>query len=220
MKVLAIEDDPEHQKVLRHGLSDAGFACDVAGTGAQGRDMLAGGGYDIAVLDRMLPDMDGMDLLREVRAGGVTTPVVILSALGSTADRVAGLSAGADDYLPKPFSADELVARIRAVLRRSGLEEDETLVFKDLTLDTRKCVASRNGRTIDLTDLEYKLLEFFMRNPNRKLPPRLILEKVWNFYGSMTNVVEARVYALRKKLNGPGEENLIVNVRGLGYALE
>lgn len=220
MKVLAIEDDVEHLKIVRRGLDEAGFVCDAAKTGSQGRDMLSAGRYDVVVLDRMLPDIDGLDLLREVRARGVATPVIILSALGSTDERVKGLSAGADDYLAKPFSVDELVARIYAVMRRVSRAADETLVFKDISLDMNNRVVRRNGRVIDLTGLEYKLLELFMLNPGRKMSASFILDKVWDFDSARTNVVEAKIYAIRKKLNGPGEEDRIVNKRGLGYALQ
>ena len=220
MKVLVIEDDFEHMKIVRRGLDEAGFVCDAARTGAQGRDMLAGGGYDVAVLDRMLPDVDGLDVLREIRARGLATPVIVLSALGSTDERVRGLSAGADDYLAKPFSVDELVARICAVTRRASRADDGTLVFKDILLDMKNRVVRRNGRLIDLTGLEYKLLELFMLNPGRKMSAGFILDKVWDFDSAKTNVVEAKIYAIRKKLNAPGEEDRIVNKRGLGYALQ
>ena len=153
MKVLVIEDDFEHMRIVRRGLDEAGFVCDVAKTGADGRDMLANGGYDVAILDRMLPDVDGLDVLREIRGRGILTPVIILSALGSTDERVRGLSAGADDYLPKPFSIDELVARIYAVTRRVSRADDEKLVFKDISLDMKNRVVRRNGRLIDLTGL-------------------------------------------------------------------
>ena len=182
--------------------------------------MLANGGYDVAILDRMLPDVDGLDVLREIRGRGISTPVIILSALGSTDERVRGLSAGADDYLPKPFSIDELVARIYVVTRRVSRADDEKLVFKDISLDMKNRVVHRNGRLIDLTGLEYKLLELFMLNPGRKMSAGFILDKVWDFDSAKTNVVEAKIYAIRKKLNGPGEEDRIVNRRGLGYALQ
>ena len=119
MKVLVIEDDFEHMRIVRRGLDEAGFVCDVAKTGAEGRDMLANGGYDVAILDRMLPDVDGLDVLREIRGRGILTPVIILSALGSTDERVRGLSAGADDYLPKPFSIDELAPTTRSLCSRT-----------------------------------------------------------------------------------------------------
>ena len=220
MKVLVIEDDFEHMRIVRCGLDEAGFVCDAAKTGAQGRDMLANGAYDVAILDRMLPDVDGLDVLRQIRGRGILTPVIVLSALGSTDERVRGLSAGADDYLAKPFSADELVARIYAVTRRVARTDDEMLVFKDISFDLKNRVVRRNGRLIDLTGLEYKLLELFMLNPGRKMSAGFILDKVWDFDSAKTNVVEAKIYASRKKLNGPGEEDRIVNKRGLGYALQ
>ena len=218
MKILVIEDDFEHMRIVRRGLDEAGFVCDAAKTGAQGSDMLANGAYDVVILDRMLPDVDGLDVLREIRGKGISTPVIILSALGSTDERVRGLSAGADDYIAKPFSVDELVARIYAVTRRVAREDDEKLVFKDISLDMKNRVVRRNGRLIDLTGLEYKLLELFMLNPGRKMSAGFILDKVWDFDSAKTNVVEAKIYAIRKKLNAPGEEDRIVNRRGLGYA--
>ena len=220
MKILVIEDDFEHMRIVRRGLDEAGFVCDAAKTGAQGSDMLANGAYDVVILDRMLPDVDGLDVLREIRGKGISTPVIILSALGSTDERVRGLSAGADDYIAKPFSVDELVARIYAVTRRVAREGDEKLVFKDISLDMKNRVVRRNGRLIDLTGLEYKLLELFMLNPGRKMSAGFILDKVWDFDSAKTNVVEAKIYAIRKKLNAPGEEDRIVNRRGLGYALQ
>ena len=220
MKILVIEDDFEHMRIVRRGLDEAGFVCDAAKTGAQGSDMLSNGAYDVVILDRMLPDVDGLDVLREIRGKGISTPVIILSALGSTDERVRGLSAGADDYIAKPFSVDELVARIYAVTRRVAREDDEKLVFKDISLDMKNRVVRRNGRLIDLTGLEYKLLELFMLNPGRKMSAGFILDKVWDFDSAKTNVVEAKIYAIRKKLNAPGEEDRIVNRRGLGYALQ
>ena len=220
MKILIIEDDADHARIVRQGLSRAGMTCDVAQSGDKGERMLAAGKYDAVVLDLMLPDIGGMEILRRLRSRGDDTPVVVLSALGSTADRIAGLSAGADDYLPKPFSVDELELRIRAVVRRAAPSvSGEVLSFRDLSLDTARRVASRNGREIRLTEMEYRLLEFLMRHPGRRMPGRFILEKVWEFDCSMTNVVEARIYALRKKLNADGEQDLIENRRGLGYAL-
>ena len=220
MKILIIEDDADHARIVRQGLSRAGMTCDVAQSGDKGERMLAAGKYDAVVLDLMLPDIGGMEILRRLRARRDDTPVVVLSALGSTADRIAGLSAGADDYLPKPFSVDELELRIRAVVRRAApTVSGEVLSFRDLSLDTARRVASRNGREIRLTEMEYRLLEFLMRHPGRRMPGRFILEKVWEFDCSMTNVVEARIYALRKKLNADGEQDLIENRRGLGYAL-
>ena len=220
MKILIIEDDADHARIVRQGLSRAGMTCDVAQSGDKGERMLAAGKYDAVVLDLMLPDIGGMEILRRLRSRRDDTPVVVLSALGSTADRIAGLSAGADDYLPKPFSVDELELRIRAVVRRAAPPvSGEVLSFRDLSLDTARRVATRNGREIRLTEMEYRLLEFLMRHPGRRMPGRFILEKVWDFDCSMTNVVEARIYALRKKLNADGEQDLIENRRGLGYAL-
>ena len=182
--------------------------------------MLAGKAYDIIILDIMLPGISGLEVMRRARETGIRTPIVILSALGETADRIAGLKAGADDYLPKPFSFDELEARVQAVLRRTASAASEnTLVYKDLAIDRARREVRRGTRTIALTDLEFRLLEYFMRNPGRRLPARLLLEKVWNFESSLTNVVEARVYNLNKKLSEDGEPRCIVNVRGLGYEL-
>ena len=220
MRILIIEDDADHARIVRQGLSRVDMTCDVAQSGDKGERMLAAGKYDAVVLDLMLPDIGGMEILRRLRSRGDDTPVVVLSALGSTADRIAGLSAGADDYLPKPFSMDELELRIRAIVRRASPPvSGEVLSFRDLLLDTARRVASRNGREIRLTEMEYRLLEFLMRHPGRRMPGRFILEKVWDFDGSMTNVVEARIYAFRKKLNADGEQDLIENRRGLGYAL-
>ena len=176
--------------------------------------------YDIIILDIMMPDISGLEVMRRAHETGIRTPIIILSALGETADRIAGLRAGADDYLSKPFALDELEARVQAVIRRaSPTLREETLSYKDVTINLRRREVRRGSRDIILTDLEFRLLEYFLRNPERRLPSRLILEQVWNFEGTMTNVVEARIYALNKKLCENGESRLIRNARGLGYEL-
>ena len=220
MKALIVEDNLELARYIRNGLCRSGFSCEIAAEGPTALQMLAGKAYDIIILDIMLPGISGLEVMRRARETGIRTPTVILSALGETADRIAGLRAGADDYLPKPFSFDELEARVQAVLRRTASAASEnTLVYKDLAIDRARREVRRGTRTIALTDLEFRLLEYFMRNPGRRLPARLLLEKVWNFESSLTNVVEARVYTLNKKLSEDGEPRCIVNVRGLGYEL-
>ena len=220
MKALIVEDNEKQSHYVESGLLRAGFTCDIAPTGAEANKLLENGAYDIVILDIMMPDISGLEVMRHAHEIGVRTPMIILSALGDTADRIAGLRAGADDYLPKPFALDELEARVRAVIRRtSPALREETLVYKDVTINLARHEVKRGSRTIDLTELEFRLLEYFMRNTNRRLPSRLILEQVWNFEGTMTNVVEARIYALNKKLSEKKEPRLICNIRGVGYEL-
>lgn len=220
MKALIVEDNMKLARYIENGLCRGGFTCAIAAEGQTALELLAEKTYDIVILDIMLPGISGLEVMRRAREAGVRTPIVILSALGETADRIAGLRAGADDYLPKPFSFDELEARVQAVLRRTASAASEnTLVYKDLAIDRARREVRRGTRAITLTDLEFRLLEYFMRNPERRLPARLLLEKVWNFDSSLTNVVEARIYALNRKLSEDGEPRRIVNVRGLGYEL-
>lgn len=219
MKVLAIEDDFDQVKLIRLGLSAAGIASDVADTVAKGVDLMSRNRYDIVVLDLMLPDGDGKELLAKMRTDGDRTPVIVLSALASTADRIAGLSSGADDYMVKPFSPDELVARIKAVLRRSAHECGSEVAYRGLVFDSSRDLFYRNGRELNLSGLERRLLEVFIRNPRKWMSSGFLLKEVWNFEAAKTNVVEAKIYAIRRELNARGEPELIETKRGLGYAL-
>lgn len=220
MKALIVEDNMKQASYVETGLRRAGFTCEIATHGHTALELLSKSAYDIIILDIMMPDISGLEVMRRAHETGIRTPIIILSALGETADRIAGLRAGADDYLSKPFALDELEARVQAVIRRTtpALRE-ETLSYKDVTINLRRREVRRGSRDIILTDLEFRLLEYFLRNPERRLPSRLILEQVWNFEGTMTNVVEARIYALNKKLCDKGEPRIIRHARGLGYGL-
>ena len=220
MKALIVEDNERQSCYIESGLGRAGISSDIAPNGLKALELLSTRTYDVMILDIMLPDISGLEVMRRTHEAGIHTPIIILSALGETADRIAGLRAGADDYLSKPFALDELEARVRAVIRRtSPTLRENTLVYKDVTINLARREARRGSRVIALTELEFRLLEYFMRNANRRLPSRLILEQVWNFEGTMTNVVEARIYSLNKKLSEKGEARLIRNIRGIGYEL-
>lgn len=220
MKALIVDDNKKQASYVETGLRRAGFTCEIATHGHTALELLSKSAYDIIILDIMMPDISGLEVMRRAHETGIRTPIIILSALGETADRIAGLRAGADDYLSKPFALDELEARVQAVIRRTTpAQREDTLSYKDVTINLQRREVWRASRAIELTDLEFRLLEYFLRNPERRLPSRLILEQVWNFEGTMTNVVEARIYALNKKLCENGESRLIRNARGLGYEL-
>lgn len=222
MKLLLIEDDRTDARFIKKGLSNAGYACDIAPNGEKGLELLFSNAYDLAVVDFMLPGISGIEIIRNSRQNGIHIPMIILSAMKDTVIKVTGLNQGADDYLTKPFAMDELVARINARLRHGGDANDGTiLTYDDLSLDTSRHKARRRNRLIDLTAIEYQLLEYFLRNPGRVVSHRTIMEHVWDYCGGMSkNVVEVRICYLRKKLTEGGERNLIATVRGLGYALK
>ncbi len=219
-RILIVEDDEQIVQTVRRGLIYEGYTVDVAmdGPGAlqKARDALP----DLVILDLMLPGMDGIEVCRRLRAAS-DVPVLMLTARDGISDRVAGLDAGADDYLVKPFACDELLARIRALFRRSQPSATpEVLRFADLTLDTGTRRAQRGERVIDLTAKEYELLELFMRHPRQVLTRDLIFDRVWRYdFGGESNIIEVYVRYLRQKTEGPGEPRLIHTVRGVGYVL-
>ncbi len=218
MRVLVIEDNPKMASAVQKGLREHGFAADVAATGFDGEDLAAGGVYDIVVLDLMLPDRDGVEVCRNLRRRKIATKILMLTALGSTQDKVNGLDAGADDYLTKPFEFEELLARIRALLRRGEASEARHLRFEDLELDLYSRVAKRGGETVELSNKEFALLEFLMRNPNRVLSRTQIGEKVWDLsFEPTSNVVDVYVSSLRKKIDRGHEKDLLHTVKGVGY---
>ncbi len=218
MRILVIEDNPKMAATIRRGLEEQKYAVDVCATGFEGEDEAGTGVYDAIVLDLMLPDRDGVDVCRNLRRRGVTTPVLMLTALSGTKDKVAGLDAGADDYLTKPFEFDELLARVRALLRRGEATEASTLEFHDLVLDLKKQKAIRAGVEVKLSSREFALLEVMMRNPERVLTRTSIVEKVWDMnYEPESNVVDVYVSALRKKIDRDFDEPLIHTVIGTGY---
>jgi len=222
MKLLLIEDDPQDARFIRKGLAEAGYECDIAPTGEKGLERLRTDSYKLAVVDFMLPGISGLEVVRTAHDERIRTPMLILSALNDTSVKVVGLNQGADDYLTKPFAMDELIARINVLLRRhEGTGNEAPLRFCDLTLDPVRHTAYRGGRKLDLTSIEYQLIEYLLRNPGRIVSARTIMDRIWDYRASMNkNLVEVRLCGLRKKLNEGGERDLISNVRGLGYVLK
>ena len=219
MHLLIVEDNPDLLENLSDFFEARGHAVDLAYNGLTGLRFARENRYDVIVLDLMLPGMDGLEVCRRLRSGGAV-PILMLTARTSVTDRVQGLDAGADDYLVKPFNLDELMARIRALLRRTQPSHPKAYVFSDLTLDTGTRQAIRNERVIDLTAKEYELLELFMRNPRQVLSRATIYDEVWGYdFGGESNIIEVYIRYLRQKLEDEGESRLIHTVRGMGYVL-
>lgn len=221
MKLLIVEDDKEGGAYLKKALKEAGHAVDLATEGREGLLLAAAESYDVIVLDRMLPGMDGLAILRTIRASGVKTPVLLLTALGGIDDRVEGLEAGGDDYLVKPFATAELLARINALSRRPPAQEVKTLMkVADLHMDLLKRTVSRGGDRIDLQPREFQLLEYLMRHAGRVVTKTMLLESVWDFhFDPKTNIVETHMSRLRSKVDRGHARQLIHTVRGAGYCL-
>ncbi len=220
MRILIIEDNERLADLTRRGLEEQGYAADTTPSGRQGEEMAAREQYDVIILDLMLPDHDGVQVCRELRRRGVSTPVLMLTALASTDDKVSGLEAGADDYLTKPFDFEELIARVRALLRRSQSSEGATLHFENIEMDLVKRKVTRAGRPVDLTSKEFALLEYFMRNPERVLTRTNIGERVWDLlFQDESNVIEVYVSRLRSKIDKGFDKQLIHTVVGTGYVL-
>ena len=221
MRVLIIEDNPKMATAIQRGLTAHGYAADACHTGYEGEELAAIEPYDMVILDVMLPDRDGVDVCRNLRRRDIKKPVLILTALSGMHDKVAGLDAGADDYLTKPFEFEELLARVRALLRRGEASEGRTLRYEDLELDLYTRTADRAGEAYELSNKEFGLLEYLMRNPNRVLSRTQIAEKVWDMnFDSDTNVVEVAVRRLRAKIDNTFEKKLLHTVRGMGYVME
>ncbi|MCA9972804.1 MAG: response regulator transcription factor [Anaerolineales bacterium] len=220
MRILVVEDEPGIANFVRQGLAEAGHAVDLVADGREALDYARTAVYDVYVLDIMLPGMSGLDLLRALRRAGDKTPALMLTARDAVADRVAGLDAGADDYLVKPFAFDELLARVRALLRRPPLQLGTVLRVADLEMDTARRTVQRGERSIDLSPREYAVLEVLLRHPNQVLTRTQIGEHVWNFdFYSESNVVDVYIGYLRRKLTQDAEAPLIQTVRGVGYRI-
>ena len=222
MKVLVVEVEPKTGEYLRQGLTEAGFVVDLVRNGDDGLHAALGEAYDLAILDVMLPGMDGWSVLRGIRRSGQELPVLFLTARDEIDDRVRGLELGADDYLVKPFAFAELLARVRTLLRRGAKGKDaETLRAADLELDLMRRRVTRAGKRIDLTAKEFSLLELLLRRQGEVLPRSLIASQVWDMnFDSDTNVIEVAVKRLRAKMDDGFEPKLIRTVRGMGYVLE
>jgi two-component system copper resistance phosphate regulon response regulator CusR len=221
MKILIVEDEQKTGDYLKQGLSEAGFVADLARDGADGLHLALTDDYDLVVLDVMLPRLDGWQVLREIRQKGKHLPVLFLTARDQVEDRVKGLEFGADDYLVKPFAFSELLARVRALLRRGRTNEPELLQIADLELDLLRRRVTRAGKRIDLTAKEFALLELLLRRRGEVLPRSLIASQVWDMnFDSDTNVIEVAVRRLRAKIDDDFEPKLIRTVRGMGYVLE
>ena len=222
MRILLVEDDAKIASFITKGLKETGFAVDHVIDGEEGLHMGLTEPYDLSIIDIMLPKLDGLNLIRELRRKGKNTPIIILSAKRAIDDRVEGLQTGSDDYLTKPFAFSELLARVHALIRRaSGASEPTRLSVGGLSMNliTREVV--RAGNEIDLQPLEFSLLEYLMRNAGRVVSKTMIMEHVWNYnFDPHTNVVEARMSKLRDKVDKPFENKLINTIRGVGYVLK
>jgi DNA-binding response OmpR family regulator len=221
MYLLVVEDERRLAELVRRVLEEEGHTVDVAHDGEEGLQMALEGTHDVIVLDIMLPEINGLDVCKSLRANRVDTPVLLLTALDGVDDRVRGLDTGADDYLPKPFAFQELMARLRALSRRRVHPRDpQELSVDDLTLDLRRRRAQRDGRTIELSPKEFSLLEYFMRNEGHVVTRAQILDHLWGYdFATDSNLVDVYVAYLRRKVDKDTKNNLIRTVRGVGYAL-
>jgi two-component system OmpR family response regulator len=222
MRILLVEDDQKIASFVVKGLKSAGYAIDHASDGEEGLHLALTEPYDAAILDIMLPKLDGLAVIERMRKGKLSTPVIILSAKGSVDDRVRGLQRGGDDYLTKPFAFSELLARVQALIRRaSSASEPTRLTVGDLSIDLLTREVVRDGKKIELQPLEFSLLEYLMRHAGRVISKTMIMEHVWDYnFDPQTNVVEVRISRLRDKIDRGFDRKLIHTVRGVGYVLK
>jgi two-component system OmpR family response regulator len=220
MRVLVVEDEPKMAGLLRRGLEEHGDIVEVVHSGADATGLAGLSEFDAILLDVMLPDLDGFEVCRRLRRAGVWTPVLMLTARNQVRDRIEGLDAGADDYLPKPFAFEELLARLRALARRDPHERPAVLAVGDLTLDPATRRVARGGTPVDLSGKEFTLLETFMRRPGRVLSRSQILDLAWDTaYENGSNVIDVYVRYLREKIDRPFDRSSLETVRGVGYRL-
>jgi two-component system, OmpR family, response regulator len=221
MKILIIEDDTETRSYLARGLKEAGHTTDIAKDGSEGLSLATTEPYDLLIVDRMLPGIDGLNLVKKLRGTGRATPVLFLTAMGGIDDRVEGLNAGGDDYLVKPFSFSELTARVNALLRRPPMSMEQAVFrVQDLELDLLKRMVRRKRGVVDLQPTEFRLLEYLVRHAGQVVTRTMLLENVWNFhFDPQTNIVETHISRLRSKLAKRGDLELIHTVRGAGYMI-
>lgn len=221
MKLLIVEDEQHLCQTLSKHLKSEGYTVDTCHDGKEALDYIAGTEYDAIILDIMLPGLDGISVLKKIRAGRQKTPVLLLTARNTVEDKVEGLDSGADDYMTKPFSLDELSARIRVMIRRSGVERvDNTITVGPLTLNAEKRTAEREGKEIKLTAKEYSILEYLMHNKNIVLSREKIMHHIWNYdYDGGSNIIDVYIRTLRGKIDSVFEEKLIQTVRGMGYVI-
>ncbi|MBY0415365.1 MAG: response regulator transcription factor [Bdellovibrionales bacterium] len=221
MRILIVEDQPKMASFIKKGLTSHGYYVDVSETGSGAESMISETEYDLVVLDVNLPDQNGMDTARHLRRDGARMPILMLTALSTTKDKIHGLDSGADDYLTKPFDFEELLARIRALLRRNGGSETSKLRFCDIELDLVQRKVSRAQIEVTLTAKEFSLLEYFMRNPGRPITRIEISEHVWDVnFDTNTNVIDVYINMLRKKIDAPFDKKMIHTMVGFGYILK
>ena len=220
MRILIVDDDRRLCAIIKRGLLEEAYAVDLAYDGEEGEYLAEVNPYDLIILDIMLPNKDGIEVCHELRARGINTPVLMLTAKDAVEDRVRGLDTGADDYLVKPFAFNELLARVRALLRRDGMPRSPELGVGDLTLNTLTRHVWRGGRPIELTTKEYVILEYLMRHPDAVVTRTMIEEHAWDYdFDSLSNLVDVYINRLRRRIDVAGEDSLIQTVRGAGYRL-
>lgn len=221
MRILVVEDQKDLNEIIVRKLTNEHYSVDACFTGDDALDFLRCAEYDAVILDIMLPGITGIGVLREMRGTGDKTPVLLLTALGTVEDRVAGLDAGADDYLVKPFDFDELMARVRAIIRRGGQQTDSIMRSGDLTLDPASRSVERGGREISLTAKEFDILEYMMQNEGRVLSRDKLSNHIWNYdYDGGSNVIDVYIHHLRRKIDDGYEQKKIITVKGAGYMVK
>ena len=221
MRVLVVEDERRLAGIIKRGLIEEGYAVDIAFDGEDAQFMAETTSYDVITLDIMLPKKDGISVCKDLRAKKINTPILMLTARDSVEDRVKGLDSGADDYLIKPFAFSELLARVRALLRRESLSKNPKIQVGDLLLDTLSREVWRGDRKIDLTTKEYSILEYFMSHPNMVITRTMLEENGWDYeYDNISNIIDVYIRRLRRKIDGDTDDSLIQTVRGAGYRLK